>query len=447
MLDYTIRPIQPDETDVLAGLLYEAIYQPPGQDPYPYDIIYTPEIYIYIDGFGQAEDDLCLVAETGDTIIGAVWTRILNGPIKGFGNLDDETPEFAIAVQPEHRNKGVGTRLMRSMIALLRENGYRRASLSVDKENAAVQMYQKVGMQIYDEREDDYIMLINMLNLKPGSHEIKLVITDLDHTFMDSLYVPNAENVRAMHEAMARGVTFCACTARNWGMAQYPVKHCGFNEKVVICNGAAIVDEHTSEISERKDIPAPTLHKIIRAVGAFPNLSLSVFQPEVVIGLEGRISEHFHDMQTNQNNTPQRRYEQTELAGSVDELCTMTLGGALMLETVSLDGSPMPGKLMRELQGTRGIRYSSSFPHSLHVTSDEADKLSAAKQLTFHYGVLRDNVMCIGDAQNDADMLRWAGIGVAVGNAVDEAKQAADYVSSDYQSGGVAQAIRKYVLG
>ncbi|RDU22668.1 GNAT family N-acetyltransferase [Anaerosacchariphilus polymeriproducens] len=139
-------------------MLYQAIFLPEGE-VLPRDVIYRPEIYVYIKDWGK-EDDLCLVAEIDHKIVGAVWTRILDGKIKGYGNIDSETPEFAISLLEEYRNLGIGTRLMNEMIEQLKRRGYKKTSLSVAKENYALKLYQNVGFEVIDENEEDYLMLL-----------------------------------------------------------------------------------------------------------------------------------------------------------------------------------------------------------------------------------------------------------------------------------------------
>ena len=96
--DIVIRPLKPEEYSVLEDFLYDAIYLPKGAAAPPKEIINQPELAVYIADFGQA-DDLCLVAEAYGHLLGAVWTRILAGKIKGYGNVDEHTPEFAISVK------------------------------------------------------------------------------------------------------------------------------------------------------------------------------------------------------------------------------------------------------------------------------------------------------------------------------------------------------------
>ena len=162
MISYTIRPINPAEIYILEDFLYEAIFQRDETKLLPRETIYQPDIWVYIKDFGKP-DDLCLVAEVCNEIVGAVWTRILNGEVKGFGNIDDVTPEFAISLHKEYRNQGIGTQLMRRMLALLKERGYKQATLSVQKDNYAARMYQKVGFKIIEEKEEEYLMIHKLI--------------------------------------------------------------------------------------------------------------------------------------------------------------------------------------------------------------------------------------------------------------------------------------------
>jgi ribosomal protein S18 acetylase RimI-like enzyme len=157
-----IRPILSNELPVLADFLYEVIFQPEGAEQLPHNIIKVPEIDIYIRDFGKAKDDYCLIADLDGKIVGAVWIRILAGEVKGFGYVNDKTPELAISLLKEHRNKGVGTLLMKRMIILLKEKGYEQVSLSVTKTNYAVKMYKKSGFEIIEENKRDDLMILKL---------------------------------------------------------------------------------------------------------------------------------------------------------------------------------------------------------------------------------------------------------------------------------------------
>ena len=155
---YVIRPLRRDETEVLKDFLYEAIFVPEGMEPPDRDILGKPELQVYTDGFGTRKGDSCLVAESDGRIVGAVWTRIMDD----YGHVDDETPSFAISLYKAYRGQGIGTAMMRQMLDLLRQQGYQKASLAVQKANYAVRMYEAVGFQTVGENEDEYIMVCKL---------------------------------------------------------------------------------------------------------------------------------------------------------------------------------------------------------------------------------------------------------------------------------------------
>ncbi len=157
-MDYTIRIIEEAEYDILSDFLYEAIFIPEGTKAPPKEIINQPELQVYIYDFGKHKGDYCFVAESDKKIIGAVWVRIMND----YGHVDDETPSFAISLYPEYRNHGIGTALMKAMLDLLKSEKYKQASLAVQKANYAVTMYKKVGFEIVDENEKEFIMVCKL---------------------------------------------------------------------------------------------------------------------------------------------------------------------------------------------------------------------------------------------------------------------------------------------
>ncbi len=156
-MHYQIRKIRENEYPILSDFLYEAIFIPEGMEKPPKSIIEQPKLQVYIEDFGK-EDDWCLVAEIKEKIVGAVWVRIMDD----YGHIDDETPSFAISLYEEYRNLGIGTALMEAMLQFLREKGYKQTSLSVQKVNYAVCMYQKAGFEIIDENEEEYIMVCRL---------------------------------------------------------------------------------------------------------------------------------------------------------------------------------------------------------------------------------------------------------------------------------------------
>lgn len=147
--------MESSEYPILDEFIYEAIFQRDETNLLPKEIIKSPEIYIYVKNFGKEKEDYCLCTEIENRIVGAVWVR----NIQGFGSIDSTTPEFAISLYKEFRGYGIGTEMMNRMLEYLKNTGYSKTSLAVQKDNYALKMYLSVGFQIIDENEEEYIMV------------------------------------------------------------------------------------------------------------------------------------------------------------------------------------------------------------------------------------------------------------------------------------------------
>ncbi|MCL2857064.1 MAG: GNAT family N-acetyltransferase [Oscillospiraceae bacterium] len=150
----TIREIEKADYPLLEDFLYHAVFQPPGGPAIPREVIFRPEVFIYIKDFG-GEHDCGVVAETEGQVIGMAWTRI----IPAYGNIDQHTPELAISVLPEYRGQSVGALLMTRLFELLRGRGYRRTSLAVQQHNAAARFYTRLGYVTIRENDEEFIMV------------------------------------------------------------------------------------------------------------------------------------------------------------------------------------------------------------------------------------------------------------------------------------------------
>ena len=94
-MNYKIRSILEGEVSLLPDFLYEAIFVPEGMSAPPKSILNQPELQVYITDFGKKKDDIGLVAEVDQKVVGAVWVRIMND----YGHVDNDTPSFAISLK------------------------------------------------------------------------------------------------------------------------------------------------------------------------------------------------------------------------------------------------------------------------------------------------------------------------------------------------------------
>ena len=156
-MSYIIRPLEPSDESFLWEMLYQAIYVPIETTPLPKEIIYQPELAKYVRDWQTNDIGLIAVLESNQTPIGATWIRLFNLNNPGYGYINDETPELSIAVLPEYRNQGVGTRLILDLLERIKDL-YPAISLSVSSDNPALRLYQRLGFEIVGKIDNSLTM-------------------------------------------------------------------------------------------------------------------------------------------------------------------------------------------------------------------------------------------------------------------------------------------------
>ena len=146
---WIIRKIENKELEFLKDMLYESIYMPDDVKNKA-ELLNSSSIKKYYEGWGRKGDTALIAVDQNNRAIGAVWYRLFDESNKGYGFIDNRTPELGIAVSKEARGLGVGTLLMKKIIKQASEDGYQFLSLSVDPENKnAVHVYRQLGFKDY----------------------------------------------------------------------------------------------------------------------------------------------------------------------------------------------------------------------------------------------------------------------------------------------------------
>ncbi len=153
---YSLRRAESGDRAFLEDMLHQAIFVPEGGDRPGRDVLAGPELARYVEGFGSRSGDRGWIAVDDDGVpVGAAWARRWTPPVVGYGFVDALTPELSIAVLPDHRGAGVGSALLAT---LLDEVG--RCSLSVDRRNPAVGLYERFGFVVVERHDDTQVMLV-----------------------------------------------------------------------------------------------------------------------------------------------------------------------------------------------------------------------------------------------------------------------------------------------
>jgi GNAT superfamily N-acetyltransferase len=157
-----IRDLRLDETPFLREMLYTALDWRQDVELPPVEwVLEHPQVAPFHIDWGR-DGDTALVAEAEHARLGLVWYRFFTTEEHGEGFVDEETPEVAIAVRKDQRASGVGTALMEAIHARARENGVARISLSVDRENPARRLYERLGYVDVEPNDENGRMILEL---------------------------------------------------------------------------------------------------------------------------------------------------------------------------------------------------------------------------------------------------------------------------------------------
>jgi ribosomal protein S18 acetylase RimI-like enzyme len=135
-----IRKAGPRDARFLRDMLHHAFYRRetvPGQEE---------PTYRYVYAWGRPGDAGVIALDEGFPV-GAAWFRLFREDAPGYGFVDEQTPELAIAVVPSRRGRGFGEELLSALMARARDEGHGALSLSVEKDNPAIRLYERFGFR------------------------------------------------------------------------------------------------------------------------------------------------------------------------------------------------------------------------------------------------------------------------------------------------------------
>ena len=145
-----IRDLRDDELGFLHEMLYAALdWRPDVELPAAEWVLEHPQVVVFHEGWGRP-GDTALVTEHEGRPVGLVWYRLFTEERHGEGFVDEGTPELAIAVVDGFRGRGLGGELLGAAHERARRDGVGRLSLSVDAENPAKRLYERLGYADYE---------------------------------------------------------------------------------------------------------------------------------------------------------------------------------------------------------------------------------------------------------------------------------------------------------
>ncbi|MDO4667240.1 MAG: Cof-type HAD-IIB family hydrolase [Streptococcus sp.] len=268
---------------------------------------------------------------------------------------------------------------------------------------------------------------------------IKLIALDMDGTLLNNKKEIPQAHIRAIHQAIEKGVKLVLCTGRPLVGVKPYYQQLGLgseNEYIIVDNGCAT---HQS-----KDWKLVNYHELSREdilylyeISKQTSVQLTVFDEEryLIIG------EKPSDLVTYDAGlvftTPKEI--------SIEEA---TSGKNILFQAMFL----APSKELDHFQKTYESQLDQHFSvvrsqeYIYEAMPKQVTKATALKELADKLAIQPEEIMAIGDANNDLEMLEFAGLGIAMGNAPEHVKQLADAVTDSNENNGVATAIEKFIL-
>lgn len=253
---------------------------------------------------------------------------------------------------------------------------------------------------------------------------VRLVVSDLDGTLLGPDGQVSSATVEAVRAVRAAGITFVAATGRAPRSAMERVGHRGLLDGLVCSNGSIVHDPETDTNVRRRTIEPSHLMDVIDALdAALDDLAYGWELPDRYVWDDAfhPIARQHDDMSMFEpGDRPTGTEGITKLLVSHPELLRTDLRDAL--EPLL----PHPMSI-----GCSGVTF-------VELTGPDVNKATTIAELAAELGVTADETIAFGDNANDLELLAWAGTGVAMGNAHDETKEAADEVIGHHADDAVA---------
>lgn len=268
---------------------------------------------------------------------------------------------------------------------------------------------------------------------------VKLIAIDMDGTLLNSEKKIPQTNIDAIQEAAQAGIKIVICTGRpRSGILPY-FEQLGLTDEeyIIMNNGCSVYNTKTWDLVHSAQLTFDEVGQLADAVSDYPQVCLTLTTENTYYALADAVPELV-------------QYDaglvfDTAKATSLEALKDDTdiiFQAMYMAEPDQLDlfQADMAEEVSQSFSTVRSQSY------LFEVMPQGTTKASALKQLAQHLGFAPDQVMALGDAANDLEMLEFAGVSVAMGNATDEVKTICKHVTASNDEAGVAQAILDIAL-
>lgn len=264
--------------------------------------------------------------------------------------------------------------------------------------------------------------------------QYKLIASDMDGTLLDLKRAISPENLAAIRKALDLGVIFTISTGRSMVAVKRYQEILQLKTPIITYNGGAIVMPDTGEVLYQKNLNPKAAARVIRR-GRALKASMCIWSGNTLYILR----EDTYTMQYAERAGGATLLKRSEVRDVIQQGISKILW---------YDTEERLEKFQESLskKPIEDVAYFTSSAVFLEIVDSGVSKGSALQFLGEYHGISAAEMIAIGDGMNDIAMLEYAGLGVAMENASDAVKDAADFVTGANVNDGVAQVIERFVL-
>lgn len=270
----------------------------------------------------------------------------------------------------------------------------------------------------------------------------KLLAMDMDGTLLNSSKEVSEESRDALRRAAEKGVKLVICTGRIYTSARYYAGLIGTEAPIIASNGAYIREKDRGEIIFEKYLQADKVLKMVEmseGYGFFPH----VFTSDAVFAKKlSYFSAHY---KKGNDLLPEELRVRIEIVDDLKPYILQNKDNIIKFVTATDDIENLM-RLRKEIEGQLEVSIVSSAQNNIEIMEEGVSKGNAVRSLAEYFGFKREEVICIGDNENDMSMIEYAGLGIAMGNSEESLKNIANYITDTNDNHGVAKAIEKFIL-
>lgn len=279
----------------------------------------------------------------------------------------------------------------------------------------------------------------NIIDIK--NKNIKLIALDLDGTTLNSSGLLTEKTRTAIEGAIAKGINVVIATGRVRNTIPEAITKIKGLNYAITSNGASVYELKNNKPKHTNFIPQKTLSQVLDVLREYDYI-IEVFTQGRAY-LENSV---YQEIENNGSAFGNAQYllSTREPIEDLFELCQRNFDAIENINIYIQQG--LGRERMREiLEEIEGIEVTSSYDYNLEICSSGANKAAGLNQLCKEFGVAPHEILACGDGDNDIKMLNFVGIPVAMGNANEAVKAAAQFIASSNDEDGVAKVIEKFI--